>query len=799
MYRLSVHQIEQSCLFDLSWGQGQRITATLPYPATLPRLYQGWRQAYLSYYQQALRGRAAVSGQLAASQAVDWHAQLVQAEAKLLSEFHKWLKHEALYDLRAELMRGQGRELFLTCTSVAVARLPWETWEVGAEFGQQDRIQIVRSPATIRSQSVNRQQFRRGRTRVLAILGDDTGLDFKGDRKALDALGSQLEIQYIGWQPGEDGAALKQRICQEIADPVGWDVLFFAGHSNEADYVDGQIFVAPQTSLTMRELAPTLQKAQHYGLQFALFNSCSGLDIANSLIDLGLSQVAIMREPIHNQVAHQFLVQFLQRLARLDDVQTALLQTCRFLRLEKNLTYPSAYLVPSLFRHPESTPYRVLPTGWQQQLRRWLPTPVEAIAIGTLAIASLLPALQDPLMNRRVWVQAMYRQMTGQVAPNVRPPIVLVQIDDATLQARRIAAPLPIDRSLLADLVTSLEQMGASVVGIDYLLDRPTPEDVQLQQSVSQAIADQPFWTIFASRRSQLGEWLTVHPDVASPNWSLEGDVWVPWWAINPARPRSDRPFPFTYQLALAYRLHQSLQGSEAVPQPSLQSQQRLQAQIEGYLEAHHQGRPPISAKAQLNPITRNSYWYRQRWLQPLLDFSIPPHQVYTTVSAWQLLDQPDQVLADLGLTSLENQIVIVAPGGYDEAGSAGEGEDNWPLPPALAYWRNQTWSGVRLTGGEAHAYMAQHFLTGRLVVPIPDLWMVLLAAALGKAIAIGLSRYRGRSRPVILVLAIATAGYGLVSLQLYISGAVLFPWLLPSLTVWTLVLPQLRRKTHGS
>ena len=101
-YRLSIHQIEQSCLFDLTWGKGQRLTATVSFPQVLLTLYQQWRRAYLGYYKQALRGRVGATGQLSGPP-VDWHSQLVQAEARFLSEFHRWLKRGELFDVRSQL------------------------------------------------------------------------------------------------------------------------------------------------------------------------------------------------------------------------------------------------------------------------------------------------------------------------------------------------------------------------------------------------------------------------------------------------------------------------------------------------------------------------------------------------------------------------------------------------------------------------------------------------------------------------------------------------------------------------
>lgn len=786
-YRLNVHKIDQSCLFELTWGKGQRLTTSLALPTALLSLYETWQRAYLGFYKQALRGRVGATGQATAVE-VDWHSQLVQAEARLLSEFHTWLKRGELFDLRTELMAASQRrdgqrvktELFLTCTPLAIARLPWETWE----FGQ--HIQIVRSPANIRAATVARQPFRRGKTRVLAILGDETGLNFDGERTALKAQKALMDIHYVGWQSGDDVTALKQRICQAIADPVGWDVLFFAGHSNEATLLDGQIAIAPNTAISIKELSPYLKQAQQRGLQFALFNSCSGLDIANGLISLGFSQVAIMREPIHNEVAQTFLVQLLQRLANFDDVQEALRGACQFLELEKKLTYPSAYVVPSLFRHPESVPYKIQPVGWQPWLKQFTPTRKEAVAIAALGLLSLMPPMQNWLLNQRMGIQARYQDLTGQVAP-AAPPVVLVQIDDRTLQERQIAVPNPIDRRLLADLAIALTDLDANIVGLDYLLDRPQADaDPVLRQALEQAV-DQQSWIILATKRSHLGEWLGATTSVASPNWSLSGDIWSPLLQIRPRGWSDKRPLPFSYQAAMAYRLVNNPPQSVA-PQPSLDSSQPLQSQVASYEAELGPQTSLLSRQAVLHPITNLVYPIQQRWLQPLIDYSLPPDRVYHRVSALQVLQNPEQLLQDLELTSLQNLVVIVAPGGYDEAGLAQSGEDNLAPPAAIAYWyrKSDINSGTQgFTGGEINAYMTHHFVRDHLITPIPDLWMVLLAALIGKVVVVQFAATPLRPVKFGSRLAGATVVYGVISLQLYTGGGVMLPWLLPSLTLW--------------
>ncbi|MGH2414357.1 MAG: hypothetical protein ACRDEA_11855, partial [Microcystaceae cyanobacterium] len=136
-----------------------------------------------------------------------------------------------------------------------------------------------------------------------------------------------------------------------------------------------------------------------------------------------------------------------------------------------------------------------------------------------------------------------------------------------------------------------------------------------------------------------------------------------------------------------------------------------------------------------------------------------------------------------------------------DEAGVT-PGADNFPAPLAVAYWRERRGSAAnsldKFAGSEALAYMIHHLLAQRLVVPIPDLWTVGVAVLLGKGATLVLRKqYRGRQWRAI-GLASATAVYGLVGLQVYLSAAVLLPWLLPSAAFWIYVLPTLRRKSHG-
>ncbi|GAB4383131.1 MAG: hypothetical protein Kow00121_44550 [Elainellaceae cyanobacterium] len=855
-FRLKVQKVEQICLFSLSWGQGQEIQATLSYPDILMDLYQEWQRTYLTFYkgmaslsqaqetsreahreaagqEDALRSRVKGAGSL--SPATDWRTKLVEAETRFLNEFHYWLRGAELFEIRAAIARASQTaagtnqppvDVFVTCSPLELARFPWEAWEIGSDFATTGTIRIIRSPVLIRREP--KSYRRRRRPRILAILGDDTGLNFQVDREAVQRLSRMAEVQFVGWQPGQAAAAVKTQIQQAIAAEQGWDILLFAGHSNENPMTGGELAIAPGVSILIREIAPQLMEAQERGLQFALFNSCSGLNIAEALIDLGFNQVAIMREPIHNQVAQEFLVRFLQNLASHRDVHESLLSACQHLRLDKNLTYPSAYLVPSLFGHPGATWYRI--PNWKEQLWHLVPTRLEALVLAGCVALSVLPAAQSLLLDRRIWVQAMYRDLTAQVDRVQTPAVTVVQIDRESLKQAGVAQINPLDRSYLARVIGQLTELGAPVIGVDYLLDVPqassNPQvasgDRILGEMVERAVQQQGTWFVFSSVIDGNQE-VGVNPatNIANSTWSLEGFTNADSHHLMLLYPKEDcrQMCPFAYGLVLAQLAQQDPQLA-TLPQQQWQRQDPtpLRTQVMDALD-----RQPIpEAKKfwqtlRFSPLTVWAYeQFYLHWLAPIVDYSIPPQQVYQRIPAWAIADAPSKVSAEL-----PEQIIILAAGTYDQAGLVEGRGDNFPIPAAVRYWQQQAQKQPSLpsdadlfplmpssvlTGGEQLAYMVHHLLHQHRIIPIPDLWMVALGVLVGKGAAVWLKRQRQspllgvRDRYGLIKIGFisGTALYGLVSLQLYVSGFVLLPWMLPSIAFWIYLFPVLRSKNRG-
>ncbi|HEY9667040.1 MAG TPA: CHASE2 domain-containing protein, partial [Coleofasciculaceae cyanobacterium] len=736
-----------------------------------------------------------------------------------------------LFDIRSRIIQAAGDEktcveVFLTCNPLDLARLPWEAWEICTDSAAVGKIRFFRIPPDVVEPPVTSRNCHR-QARILVILGDDTGLNFEAERKALQSLSQSkiADIQFVGWQPGKDTVKLKAEIIDAIADPQGWDVLLFAGHSNEKELVGGELMIAPGASFFLKEIEQPLLLAKERGLQFALFNSCKGLDIANALISLGLSQVAVMREPIHNQVAEEFLVRFLQRLGEYKDVYEALQYACEYLKLGMHVTYPSAYLIPSLFRHPHASLFCLKPFGLKHKLKRLLPTKREWLALGALGLVSWQPTVQQELLEQRVLTQSHYRQLTHQVPQIKEPPVLLVQVDEQSIRKAKMPYPaVPINRNYLAQLIDKLSAMNAKVIGIDYLLDRPHQDKAQDQKFAKSIRASVQKGTgfVFASMRHD-GEWLGAMPELAHPNWSLQGDVQVYfkervlYTTLVPRWSSDDRSLPFSYLLSLSYWLNSHPKQFHQPPQPQLQSPVPWISQLKAHVNdiTGSDYKDLFSSSSRLQPLTNFSYPHRQMWLHPIIDFSIPPEQVYNRLPAWKLLESSTE---SLKLDPHQPPVVIIAPGGHSEAGINAQGEDNFRLPPAMTHWRSQQNPPdlrEKLPGGEIHAYLIHHFLNQRFVVPIPDLWMIAVAALLGKGATIALESVKTEKKQRngkdtqqflssqrsqwMLAMASGTVIYGLVGLQFYITWAVLLPYVLPVATFWTYIfLNQLERKDRA-
>lgn len=801
-FRLEVQGIESVCNFRLSWGNGgEQLVATVPYPSTVILAYEHWQEQYLAFYHnlsieeptnvsptaqnQPLRGKADISGSLAPVE-VDWGLQLRHAQETLRSEFQKWLSQGELLPIRRKLSQHQLNQqpnpsaaiapepsvVLLSCYSLVLERLPWEDWEIASQFASGQELRFVRSPLDIASPPATK--IHRPRLRMLAILGDETGQDFTAEKKALETLEPKIKVQFLNLQNGSY-TDIKQRICQTIEDPFGWDILFFAGHSSESSIAGGLVQVAPNQGMMISELLPSLQIAKEKGLHLAIFNSCSGLHIAQSLVSIGISQVVIMREKIHGQIASKFLVELTQKLRQGQDSHTAFLAACDHLN-RNSQKYPSAFLVPSLFAHPHATSISLTGWRWRSWFKQMLPGRREAIVLGSCLVLSVIPAVREALLNQRSGVQALYRSLTQQVPPASELPILIVQITQETINKEKSIGQdvifnqnmneSIISRRYLSRLVNDLTKSGAKVIAIDYLLDFVTGQEQELARSLKDAATKYNTWTFLAqSRNSDKGTLLEPHPTVDPDKLALNGCIDVhSYWHIRLPDITSCNNRSLPHSLAVASILKRNKYEINQLSKNKTFSEKFVNIAMQAKEVKDLQ-------QIRESTIAFISSYSKQFWLQSMTDYSIPPNSVFQTVAAHDFQANPDQFKIQ------PNQIVIVAAGGYDS-----KSDDTFPLPKATQYWRARgAGKGyiTKITGGEVLAYQTYHFQKRQFLVPVPDLWMILLTGLIGRNIQ--LMGFKKRWSYWLL----SVVGYALLCLQIYVSLQILIPFLLPT-TVWT-------------
>lgn len=259
------------------------------------------------------------------------------------------------------------------------------------------------------------------------------------------------------------------------------------------------------------------------------------------------------------------------------------------------------------------------------------------------------------------------------------PDVVLVTVGDETL-ARHAGQPYrsPTDRAVLARLVTILDRAEPRVIGLDYLLDRPTEPDKDRRLVEALAAASSRVVIAAADERAGLSEDELAFQD-----------------RLIAATGREAGHAQLVYDRDEVVRY---------LPRPYPRG--RYPASFAEALAAGAPASPAVATKPPVVPIAAGDHRnHRIAWLR--VDGS-PPELAFKTIAAEILLDAEARgqngVLTALG-SRLRDRIVIV-------------GGDFTDLD------RHETPLGAigapRLQGAALHAHMAAQFVDGRSVTHAP-------------------------------------------------------------------------------
>ncbi|MBV6624459.1 MAG: pentapeptide repeat-containing protein [Rivularia sp. (in: Bacteria)] len=311
------------------------FTGKLPAEPRIPQLYQQWRQLYRS---QTWFGRITFEEE----PVTNFSQQELDYYARELEEcLDNWLNSQAFHpienELRSKLTTSEKVPVIIQTKDIQLQRLPWHLWNF---FGDYRQAEVALSPIGERTKKT---LFSRNQIRILTILGNSAGIDIEVDRKLLEKL-PQSETTFLV-EP------TFQKLHQLLWDEQGWDILCFSGHSSsQADGSKGTILLNQTELLSIKELKYALTKAIERGLQLAIFNSCDGLGLARELADLHIPQMIVMKEPVPDKVAQEFLKYFLTAFSKGESLYTAARQARERLEgLEDE--FPYATWLPVIFQN----------------------------------------------------------------------------------------------------------------------------------------------------------------------------------------------------------------------------------------------------------------------------------------------------------------------------------------------------------------------------------------------------------------------------------------------------------------
>ncbi len=317
---------------------------SLPAAPEIPVIYKQWQLLYSALYERYSRIKTDI-GEVKSVSFIGF-SDLCQ---ELSNRINSWLNAEPFrkidQELRTYLKREDEIRLIIETDDDLLRRLPWHLWNFFEDYPQAE---VALSAPEYKRAFKLPSKPPGASVRILAILGNSKGIDTEKDRAILEHL-SDADTEF-----------LVEPQLQELSAQLwnNWDILFFAGHSSSKE--KGIIQLNQSDSLSLDLLRVELQKAISSGLKLAIFNSCDGLRLADLLADLHIPQVIVMREPVPDVVAQEFLKHFLVAFSGGQSLSAAVRSARERLRSLEG-EYPCASWLPVIWQNPAEPP-----TTWQE-------------------------------------------------------------------------------------------------------------------------------------------------------------------------------------------------------------------------------------------------------------------------------------------------------------------------------------------------------------------------------------------------------------------------------------------------
>ncbi|UKP00496.1 CHASE2 domain-containing protein [Nostoc sp. UHCC 0870] len=445
------------------------IIGELPPNPEIPLFYHQWQSIYR---QLKFSGRPiGIPKQLKQTLSLE---DCQKAADNLRFHLNTWLSSHSFRPIREKWLEKLVPEdhirVLLQTNDLRLQKLPWHLWDLLERY---PKAEIALSAPSY--EQVSRNSPPKSQVKVLAILGNSQGIDIQTDSQILAEL------------PHANTIFLVEPSSKDLTDQLwkqDWQILFFAGHSATDGSGDaGKIYINQTESLTITQLKYGLRKAVERGLHLAIFNSCDGLGLAREFADLHIPQIIVMREPVPDRVAQEFLKYFLEAFARGESLYIAVREARERLQgLETQ--FPCATWLPVIYQNPATMPllWRELHVNQNSQQITSVPkTPtrrgiklrqaLSAVMLTSIVITPFLMGVRyfGFLQSWELMAFDHMLRLRPQEKPDSR--ILVIEITEEDVQAQSSNRRGSLSDEALDKLSAKLEAYKPRVIGLDIYRD----------------------------------------------------------------------------------------------------------------------------------------------------------------------------------------------------------------------------------------------------------------------------------------------------------------------------------------
>jgi CHASE2 domain-containing sensor protein len=473
-------------LWEAGMPSPMKFTGSLPAAPKLPQLYGRWQLLYENLYRLwGWHPRSKIDEEIEIDEEDVTNVSAVEFNDlchKLQDNVNAWLNSELFRNidqqLRTQLETSAEIQFIIETNDNQLRRLPWHLWNF---FEHYPKAEVALSASEYQRPNKSVTKTPSAKVRILAIMGNGKGIDIRKDRAILAQLSDKAETKFLVEPQPEK---LNDQLWEQ-----GWDILFFAGHSYSKE--KGILQLNQKDAITLDKLRNALKKAISRGLKLAIFNSCDGLGLAQQLADLHIPQVIVMREPVPDVVAQEFLRDFLWAFSGGQSLYASVREAReRLQKLEGK--YPCATWLPVICQNPA-----FVPTTWQEWCdrkkrdRQILPSRsrLQTVLVVSVVVTALVMGVRQLGMLQR-WELQAFDQLMGlrpDEGPDPRLLVVTVTEKDVQNQNPQERRGSSLSDRALVKLLEKLQSYQPRVIGLDIYHDFPVdPNHAELETHLHQ-------------------------------------------------------------------------------------------------------------------------------------------------------------------------------------------------------------------------------------------------------------------------------------------------------------------------